>query len=932
LENRVTPATFNAPDVPSLIADINTANANGVANTINLTAPSGLYVLSAANNTTDGPTGLPVITSRFGLTINGNFATIERSYVLTLSTPFRLVDVASTGSLTLKNVTLENGLEFGSGASASGGAIFNQGKLTLNAAIVRNNEALGTSGTAKVGFLHRGADAAGGGIWSSGGSLTLASGTLLEGNLVVGGYGGPSGNGGNAFGGGIYANLTKVSVGAGTLVESCLAIGGSGGFRSASVAGSGASASGGGLYVTGSANALAAVSLTSAIIQHDNAIGGQAGAPGSRSGFFGANGGSASGGGLFANNATLTLSGDTIQYDSATGGGGGNAPKATSQDGRFNHGGNGGDARGGGLYASGGSLSEASSLLVQYNVAMGGKAGAGGNGRFSGGAGGLGGNASGGGLYTSGALVRITAAPVLQWNTALGGNGAYGGNASDGGAGAGGGPGGIGGTAAGGALYATASATVSVSLQNATVQDNQALGGYGAPEGIFAHPGSITPQTGGNGGASDGGGLFSNNANLSLSGDTIQSNAALGGGGSSGAYPDGHGGNGGDASGGGLYASGGSVTASSFLLVQNNQAVGGYGMSGGNGDFIGGQGQGGNGGSAFGGGLYTTGATVSLIASPVLRDNLAQGGPGAPGGNATIPNVTGGNGGFGGNASGGALYATASTGVSVTFENATVFSNFARGGRGASAGAGIGTIEPFPFNTPHGGNGGSSNGGALYLAENATLLYDSIKSNAAGWYYASGGFGSNGAFAGQGGNSAGGALYVAGGTITLGSSAVDNNLAYGGHGGNTGHNSPAGRSGQGGTATGGGVAVFGGTLSVKSCYLESNVAQGGWGGAHFNAAETMITGTAAFQGGGGFGLGGGLYLNAGGTLHLTLDDVESNQADGGFAGLGTGAQSGGVRGGGLDNAAGVYTLDAFTFAHIINNTDSNNDGSNNIGP
>jgi hypothetical protein len=78
-------------------------------------------------------------------------------------------------------------------------------------------------------------------------------------------------------------------------------------------------------------------------------------------------------------------------------------------------------------------------------------------------------------------------------------------------------------------------------------------------------------------------------------------------------------------------------------------------------------------------------------------------------------------------------------------------------------------------------------------------------------------------------------------------------------------------------------------------------------------------------------LGGGLYVNGGGSLHLTLDDVESNQADGGLAALGSGAQSPGV-GGGLYNGGGTYTLDAFTFAHIINNTDSNNDGWNNIRP
>ena len=41
LEQRFVPTTFMAADVPSLIADINTANGNGVANTIDLTALLG---------------------------------------------------------------------------------------------------------------------------------------------------------------------------------------------------------------------------------------------------------------------------------------------------------------------------------------------------------------------------------------------------------------------------------------------------------------------------------------------------------------------------------------------------------------------------------------------------------------------------------------------------------------------------------------------------------------------------------------------------------------------------------------------------------------------------------------------------------------------------------------------------------------------------
>jgi hypothetical protein len=41
---------------------------------------------------------------------------------------------------------------------------------------------------------------------------------------------------------------------------------------------------------------------------------------------------------------------------------------------------------------------------------------------------------------------------------------------------------------------------------------------------------------------------------------------------------------------------------------------------------------------------------------------------------------------------------------------------------------------------------------------------------------------------------------------------------------------------------------------------------------------------------------------------------------------------GAASGSGLYKAGGVYTLDAFTLMHIINNTDSNNDSRNDIGP
>src|SRR5262245_11183206 len=146
LEDRALPSTYYAATASDLIADINAANKAGGANAIVLTAPTtSPYVLTAANNTADGPNGLPQISKKDSLTIVGNGDTIERSTAA--GTPaFRLFDVASGSSLTLENVTLQNGLAFGAGASAEGGAIFNQGTLTLTGVTVQNNTAQGDNG------------------------------------------------------------------------------------------------------------------------------------------------------------------------------------------------------------------------------------------------------------------------------------------------------------------------------------------------------------------------------------------------------------------------------------------------------------------------------------------------------------------------------------------------------------------------------------------------------------------------------------------------------------------------------------------------------------------------------------------------------------------------------------------------------------------
>jgi hypothetical protein len=273
LEERALPSNYTAGSVSDLIADINAANQAGGSNTITLTAPTtSPYVLTAADNSTGGANRVPLI-KKSELTIVGNGDTIERSTAS--GTPaFRLFTVASGGSLTLENLTLQNGLAYGSGAAAEGGAIYNLGTLVLNGATVENNAAVGSPnppvGTSG-GDSRNGSDAAGGGIWSNG-ALTLENSTLVKSNSVWGGHGRnentlrnrTGGNGGNAFGGGLY-------IAGGT------------------------------------------VTLTSSTLSNNTArggFGGSGGNPGSMDG-------TAYGGGLYVAGGTVTLSNDTVTYNSA---------------------------------------------------------------------------------------------------------------------------------------------------------------------------------------------------------------------------------------------------------------------------------------------------------------------------------------------------------------------------------------------------------------------------------------------------------------------------------------------------------------------------------------------------------------------------------------------------------------------------------------
>ncbi len=252
LEERTLLANYIVSDVTSLITAINSANQAPSATTITLKAGK-TFTLTDYDNTTDGATGLPIITAK-NLTIVGNGDTIARNSGAAL---FRLLDVASGASLTLQNLTLQGGYAYGSWVQAEGGAIYNQGVLDLNGVTVQSNMAQGSTGQS----------AEGGGIYSNG-TLTLEGGSIVQSNVANGGEGSYQSKGGAGLGGGVYvaggtASLTNITLSGNT------AQGGRGGtgqqpgpMGNMRQAGTGGDGLGGGLYVASGSITLSNDSVT----------------------------------------------------------------------------------------------------------------------------------------------------------------------------------------------------------------------------------------------------------------------------------------------------------------------------------------------------------------------------------------------------------------------------------------------------------------------------------------------------------------------------------------------------------------------------------------------------------------------------------------------------------------------------------------------
>jgi hypothetical protein len=273
-------ADFTCPggDVACLITALNGANTNGGTNTITLAA--GTYTLRDVDNTTDGPNGLPSITSTLTITGAGaDTTTIERQASGSPTPPqFRLLHVAATGSLTLNGLTLRGG----GGLGLFGGGIYNVGILTLTNSTLTANTAYSGGGIYNVGtatlttciLTANTASRVGGGIENYGGTVTLTTCTLTA-NTAGGG------------GGGISSSYASGGSGTVTLSNSTL---------TANTAGT----VGGGLF---NSNYDGTVTLTNSTLAYNTA-------------------GPGGGGGIF-NSGTATLTTCTLTANTANGPGGG---------------------------------------------------------------------------------------------------------------------------------------------------------------------------------------------------------------------------------------------------------------------------------------------------------------------------------------------------------------------------------------------------------------------------------------------------------------------------------------------------------------------------------------------------------------------------------------------------------------------------------
>ncbi|MEN1680572.1 MAG: hypothetical protein AAGJ46_13365, partial [Planctomycetota bacterium] len=579
------------------------------------------------------------------------------------------------GTVTVEGGVLQNNAFRGpSGDDAIGGAIYiDDGTLILDDTDVVDNEAVGSSGANGTNGGD-GRQALGGGIYAINTDVIIRNGSEVSLNRAIGGDGGDAtgggqsgGNAGQARGGGIFHSGGTLTITDSSVLGNT-ARGGSGGDGFRDVGRDGGEGRGGGLFVDGQTSD---VTITTSFLSQNEAIGGDGG--GTRSGEFdgqrdAGDGANASGGGLFSLAPLLTVTDTSFSQNTASGGNGGDTMLGNAGDG--------GAARGGAISVDAAATTQISGTLTAAatdgvidpdltqgtattrfieNSATGGDGGGKMLTDITGGTAGSGGFAGGGAIYHSQSGVLGIDQAALIANAAYSGFGGHGdttfaqlvGQDNRLSAGlAGGGNG----TARGGAIDTRSDLTLTAS---AVVSNLAAAGGTGEGDRIGGGRGGLSRFgdgfNGGYGGDAYGGAVYVDEASATVVDSGLMNNSAVGGfggvGGSALAYQNddgvglgagGDGGDGGDAYGGAIAES---LLANDTLdlqrsLIGSNSVIAGRGGLGGFGALIGNApgvgpaigGDGGDGGEARGGGVYVAHAGASSIGGDLLGDELIASG------------------------------------------------------------------------------------------------------------------------------------------------------------------------------------------------------------------------------------------------------------------------------------------------------------------
>jgi hypothetical protein len=308
-------------------------------------------------------------------------------------------------------------------------------------------------------------------------------------------------------------------------------------------------------------------------------------------------------------------------------------------------------------------------------------------------------------------------------------------------------------------------------------------------------------------------------------------------------------GTGGDGDGGAIFADVGTSLTVTGCTFTGNQAIGGAG---------GGGFENGAGGNGNGSAIDTSGVAFSVTDS-TFKGDLALGGAGATG-LAAQPYTFNGT---GGGASGTIIIGSLIADSPFTFSGDTFSGEQAIGGEGAnSTGPGF-------------ANYGGAGGGAGGIINNNDGIPDMTIQNCTFTHnLGQAGAGGSSDFGGEGGNGSG-ALIFTGGNLTIVGSTFTGNQAIGGVGGSGG----AGGGGYGGFS--GAVVFVDGNLTLSNSTFTDNLAIAGAGGA---------AGAGGDGGPGGVSTGGAIFvyaqLSVSGSTFLDNESISGAGGDGGAGGAG----------------------------------------------